>query len=245
MKDRDPSLHLRGPDGELSTLKLLPLLSNTKTRLSIGRESDNDIVLPNPYRKVSKYHCAIACENNSWLAIDTDSANGTFVQRKNELIDVARQENHALTLQDGDEILILGKWNEPDDYVYWHLTFWMSDITQEVPMPFKQWFEYSLSQEQLFRVSQFNTQSVKLSPNQRKLIHHMGQRMVENDGKPVVCGHKELIEAVWSEKYGHTEAEITRLIWGIRQKIEVDSGEPSYLKTVKGRGYLLDIEICQ
>jgi DNA-binding winged helix-turn-helix (wHTH) protein len=34
-----------------------------------------------------------------------------------------------------------------------------------------------------------------------------------------------------------------RLIWALRKKIERDSGEPQFLKTVPGQGYLLDIKV--
>jgi DNA-binding winged helix-turn-helix (wHTH) protein len=250
----NPILELKGPDGEFSTVELMPLLGNTQTRLRVGREGDNDILLPNPYRKVSKYHCVLDFRDGEWWVVDTDSANGTFVQRSGHRapIDVAQEDNHALKLANGDEILILGKFLDPDDYVFWHLIFWKDlqktpvlidgvrqHLQQQGPA-----LEYSLSQERLFQVSRLGSKEVTLRPNERKLIHYMCQRNVENEGLPIVCGYEELIEAVWSERYGHTNTEINHLVWGLRQKIEADSGEPVTLKTVKGRGYLLDIKVC-
>ncbi|MBD3382917.1 MAG: FHA domain-containing protein [candidate division Zixibacteria bacterium] len=48
-----------------------------KPRISIGRTSDNDIVLDN--RGVSRKHALIEIDNGSALIIDNDSLNGTFV----------------------------------------------------------------------------------------------------------------------------------------------------------------------
>ncbi|NEQ79300.1 MAG: FHA domain-containing protein [Moorea sp. SIO2I5] len=251
----NPILEIKGPDKELSTIELSSLLTDSQTSLRIGRESDNDIVLPNPYRKVSKYHCVLERREGEWWVIDTDSANGTFVYRKDNPapIDVAQQENYSLMLKNGDEILILGKLIEPDDYVFWHLMFWsnldtLEDDKQTLLNYLKQRqgssLEYSLSQERLFQVSRLGSKEIALRPNERKLIHYISQRNMENDGAPIVCGYEELIGAVWLERYGRTNTDINNLVWHIRQKIEVDSGEPSFLKTVKGRGYLLEIKVC-
>lgn len=166
---------------------------------------------------------------------------------------MAQQENYSLRLENGDEILILGKLIEPDDYVFWHLMFWNNlDTLEEDKQVLLNYLklrqgkslEYNLSQERLFHVSRLGSKEIALRPNERKLIHYMSCRNVDNDGAPIVCGYEELIGAVWSERYGHTTAEINHLVWHIRQKIEDDSGEPSFLKTVKGRGYLLEIKVC-
>jgi DNA-binding response OmpR family regulator len=58
-----------------------------------------------------------------------------------------------------------------------------------------------------------------------------------------VCGYEELIGAIWEEAFGHVPNEVNRLVWSVREKIERDSGEPQFLKTVRGQGYLLNIKI--
>ena len=48
------------------------------TGLTIGRGSDNELVLPDPNRELSKRHCAIE-DNNGNVAIVDFSTNGTFL----------------------------------------------------------------------------------------------------------------------------------------------------------------------
>ena len=68
----------------------------------------------------------------------------------------------------------------------------------------------------------------------------MDQRNRRNGFVPVMCTYDELIEAVWDDDaYGHTEADINRLVWELRKKIEMDAKEPRFLETVRGLGYRL------
>ncbi len=41
------------------------------------------------------------------------------------------------------------------------------------------------------------------------------------------------------EAFNHGEAEIARIVWGLRRKIELEQGEPQLLQTVRGLGYRL------
>ncbi len=52
---------------------------------SIGRGPDNDWVLPDPERHLSKRHCVLAYRAGEWQVADL-SANGTFVNRESEAI---------------------------------------------------------------------------------------------------------------------------------------------------------------
>jgi DNA-binding response OmpR family regulator len=71
----------------------------------------------------------------------------------------------------------------------------------------------------------------------------MAERNQANNNKPVVCEYQELIIAIWSDSFGHTNNDVTRLVWVIRQKVESDPGEPEFLKTEKGRGYSLKVKL--
>jgi DNA-binding response OmpR family regulator len=73
----------------------------------------------------------------------------------------------------------------------------------------------------------------------------MAQRNQANNQQPVVCNYQELVEAVWGDPFGHNNNEVTRLVWGIRNKVESDSGESKFIQTVQGRGYLLNIKLLQ
>jgi type VI secretion system FHA domain protein len=46
--------------------------------LTVGREPDNDLMLPDPSKQVSRYHCAIEDHGGNIVVIDL-SANGTFL----------------------------------------------------------------------------------------------------------------------------------------------------------------------
>src|SRR3954453_7522089 len=50
----------------------------TSGRLSIGRLPDNDWVLPDPERLLSKHHCLIEHRSGGWVLTDT-STNGVFL----------------------------------------------------------------------------------------------------------------------------------------------------------------------
>jgi predicted component of type VI protein secretion system len=50
----------------------------TNLPFSIGRAPDNDWALPDPGRVLSKHHCRITANHETWLITDT-SSNGTFV----------------------------------------------------------------------------------------------------------------------------------------------------------------------
>ncbi len=71
----------------------------TGGELSIGRGTENDWVLPDPDRVLSKRHCVIAFRQGGWQVADV-SSNGTFVNREREAIGPGRL--HAL--QDGDRL---------------------------------------------------------------------------------------------------------------------------------------------
>lgn len=58
--------------------KIIEKIVTEKPRISIGRTSDNDIVLDN--RGVSRKHAMIECQSDDYMVlIDNDSLNGTFL----------------------------------------------------------------------------------------------------------------------------------------------------------------------
>ena len=67
--------------------------------LSIGRAPDNDWVLPDPERDLSKHHCVLAYRSGGWQILDL-SANGTFLNRDRE--PVGRDQSRPLN--DGDRL---------------------------------------------------------------------------------------------------------------------------------------------
>lgn len=79
--------------------KVIERIVTQKKRISIGRTSDNDVVLDN--KAVSRKHAQIEFGDDSALVIDNESLNGTFVNN--------RKVNEEI-LKDSDQITI-GKFN--------------------------------------------------------------------------------------------------------------------------------------
>lgn len=240
-----PSLDISSPDGEQYKVCLEPLIkrNTSQPRITIGRNEDNDIVLSDRYKMVSRWQCVLEFGNGRWWVVDEGSANGTFVRLSHSTSEIDVRSEETVPLRNGDEILILGNWTESEQPVFWRLVFCDRDETIRIAkLQFPADMEYNLARQQLVRVTPRSRDEIRLSPQQRDLIHYMAQRNREND-RPVVCEYEKLIECIWGDRFGHTNNEINRLVWSIRSKMEPDAGEPRFLKTVMGKGYLLDIKI--
>ena len=230
-----PYLEISGPEGQQFTYELV------KERLSIGRLADlNDIALePDPQQLITRMaHCSIERYAGSWWVIDNGSVNKTFLRSAE---DVKIVEGRA-PLVDGEAILILGKLTDAGKPLYWELCFRdpMKTFRAEVA-PRLAYLEYDWIQARLFCVEGANRREVSdLRPQEHKLVRYMDQRNRANGNVPVMCTYDELIQAIWGEEdFGHTENEINRLVWELRQKVEPDQKEPRFLETVRGLGYRL------
>jgi DNA-binding response OmpR family regulator len=72
----------------------------------------------------------------------------------------------------------------------------------------------------------------------------MSRKNYRNNNQIAICEYDELIQAIWQDdSFGRDKRHINHLVWSVRDKIELDSGEPQFLKTVRGRGYCLDIKV--
>ena len=71
----------------------------TGGELRIGRGHDNDWIMPDPERMLSKKHCVIAYRNGGWAIADT-STNGTFLNNEADPIG----QGQIRPLADGDRI---------------------------------------------------------------------------------------------------------------------------------------------
>jgi type VI secretion system protein ImpI/type VI secretion system protein len=65
----------------------------------IGRGPDNDWIMPDPDKMLSKRHCVIAFRNGGWALADT-STNGTFLNREADPVGPGQIRE----LSDGDRI---------------------------------------------------------------------------------------------------------------------------------------------
>ena len=75
--------------------KVIERVVSEKKRMSIGRTSDNDIVLDN--RGVSRKHAQIEFNDNAAVIIDNESLNGTFVNNRKVGEEILR-DNDVITI---------------------------------------------------------------------------------------------------------------------------------------------------
>ncbi|MBO0473363.1 response regulator transcription factor [Enterococcus ureasiticus] len=63
------------------------------------------------------------------------------------------------------------------------------------------------------------------------------QLLADNLGNTVT--YEEIYEAIWHQKYTDEKYKIANVMFHIRGKIEEDTSNPVYIKTVRSKGYLL------
>ena len=57
-----------------------------------------------------------------------------------------------------------------------------------------------------------------------------------------VFSKAQLYAAAWGEEYLHGTNSVENTIWRLRRKLEEDPRHPTYIKTVVGMGYKIDID---
>ena len=244
-----PFLQATKPDGTQYTIELENIISQQSGEIciSIGRQSNNHIVLYDPQKKISRHHCSLQYRKSRWWIVDDSSANGTFLQREIDRPEIDVRSEDAIALRSGDYILILGELNSAKQPVFWQLEFIDPGETSQVyNLQAIHSIEYSLSQQTLFRNFSRHRDRVSLAEQERSLIDYMSRKNYRNGDRISICEYDELIQAVWhNDNFGRDRTNINHLVWRVRDKIELDSGEPQFLKTIKGRGYCLDIKVIE
>ena len=95
---------------------------------NIGRGEENDWVLDDPHRHLSKRHCTLSFRGGRWLLVD-HSTNGTFVNRSVQPLGRGQVRN----LRDGDRIRLGGYEIEvrvaEDETIYSKAGDWLSRAT--------------------------------------------------------------------------------------------------------------------
>jgi hypothetical protein len=235
--DLHPSVEVRSPDGESSTIAL------TGERATVGRlPGVNDIVLaPDPDRYVSgKWHCLIELEGRVWRVVDNASLNGTLLRRGDDEVEVRKAE----ALSDGDVIRILARLSESAGPSYWELVF--RNPVQTMPAPGTgragtARLEYERASARLFRIVETDREELaNLPPQVHRLLRYLLERNRANDDMPVLCSHDELMEAIWGDDPLHSREELNGLIFELRRRIELVPGQPRFVQTVRGLGFRLD-----
>ncbi|NLF67375.1 MAG: response regulator transcription factor [Chloroflexi bacterium] len=75
---------------------------------------------------------------------------------------------------------------------------------------------------------------VRLTPTEFALL----SLLVRRAGK--LCTFEQIIDQLWPEGVGGSEAAVHTYIWQLRQKLERDPHNPQYLIGLRGRGYRFD-----
>lgn len=72
-----------------------------------------------------------------------------------------------------------------------------------------------------------------------KLEYQLLELLFSSGGKAVT--YEEIHEDVWGRKQTFSRARIANLMFHLRQKMEVDPLYPKYVRTVRSKGYMLDL----
>ena len=75
---------------------------------------------------------------------------------------------------------------------------------------------------------------VRLTPTEFALL----SLLVRRAGK--LCTFAQIIDQLWPEGIGGSEAAVHTFVWQLRQKLERDPRDPQYLSGLRGRGYRFD-----
>lgn len=247
MPSKYPLLKVKKPNNREYIIKTenLGIDLSQNVCITIGREESNHIVLNDPQKNISRQHCSIYSQQGRWWIVDRGSSNGTFLRRNNGQSEIDIRNEELVPLKNEDEILILGELDVVQKPIFWRLQFIDSEETNHViQFQVNSILEYSLSQQKLFRIRGSDRTEIVLQDKELTLIDYMSRKNYRNQNRPLVCQYEELIQAVWGEDaFGVDKLDIHHLVWRIRHKIESDSGESQFLKTVRGRGYRLEIKI--
>ena len=249
MNQEYPFIRATKPDGAQYIIDFESIIDrqSKEVYIYIGRQNNNDIVLSDPQKKISRHHCSIQYKSNRWWIVDEGSSNGTFLQREIDQPEIDVRSEDKIPLRSGDYILILGELSPAQQPIFWRLEFVDPGETSQVSqMQTVHSIEYSLSQQVLYRNIARRRDSISLSGQERALVDYMSRKNYQNDNRVTLCEYDELILAVWNDDYfGRDKRNINHLVWRIRDKIELDSGEAEFLKTVTGRGYSLDLKVVK
>ncbi len=196
-----------------------------KSRLTIGRSPDCDIILPD--RVVSRRHACIERHDGEYFIVDDKSKNGTFVNGRP--VDAPRR------LIDGDEIQIA---------LRFRLTF--VDAGATAPLSMENTAATADSMPAASGLQLDNTRRTvtiagvtldpPLSVAQYRLLHALVQ------ARGAVVSREEIVHVVWPETHGEgvSEQAIDALVRRLRERLAEADPEHQYIITVRGHGFRLE-----
>jgi DNA-binding response OmpR family regulator len=178
---------------------------------TMGRWSDNDVVLPD--RLVSRHHAHIRRVGTQFFLEDLNSTNGTFVNGER----VATPH----ILQDGDSIQFAPRFQ---------MRF--VDSASTAPMPIHKRVRRLDINEEEKRVTIGDTE-VELSAAQYSLL----LLLYRQAGK--VMSRRDIVQSVWSDEdaAGVTNQAMDALIRRLRESLAAVDPDHVYIQTVRGHGF--------
>lgn len=191
----------------------------SKQVLSIGRDNANDIIIDHPL--ASRRHARLEFDENGYAVRDLDSTNGTFVN--GERIEGVRFLHNQDRIWVADTEIVF---NDPE-------------ATQKGPLPMEVLKHVRAAQEALrveSRAKEVYVLGKLLDPPLTVKEFQLLELLYSHKGQ--VISKDEIAKSVWDyEVYDYNA--IDALVYRLRQRIEVDPGNPRYLVTVRGFGYKL------
>jgi hypothetical protein len=232
---------VRDPDGK--TLVELPL---SIERISVGRLPDaNDIALhPDRQRLVTRVaHCAFERDGARWFVVDGGSVNGTYLRRPGQ--ELERVAGRA-ALQDGDVVCVLASVAEDGTRRFFELGFRVAGDSQatravpvlETPGSSDDCLRYDAAESRLILLQGAEQHDIELRAQAHRLVRYMAERNAVVGGAAALCTHDELMHAVWGDEPMHTHAELAKLVWELRKKLEPYRAE-HLIENERRRGYRL------
>jgi hypothetical protein len=213
-------------------------------RVSVGRLPDsNEIALqPDLKRLVTRVaHCAFEQEGGRWLVVDGGSVNGTFLRRGDELERVTGRA----PLRDGDVVCILASVAEDGVRTFFELAFRASGDSQATravpfapPASATECLRYDASQERIVLQRGPRRHEIEIRAQAHRLVRYMAERNVAIGGEPALCTHDELMHAVWGDEPMHSHAELAKLVWELRKRLEPFHAQ-HLIENERRRGYRL------
>lgn len=233
-----PYLTIEGSDNRRTTFEF----ASGQDRVTIGRLRElNDVALePDPQLLITRQaHCLIERDGAGWWVIDNGSANGTFLRRGPAA--PLEQVTGRAPLGHETTVHILAEISEQGEPRYWSITFNDPQRTRQASSVLRVvCLEYDWLQAKVFRIDGPNrTEIAVVRPQEHKLLRYMAGRNQANGGVPVLCSFEELITALWGDEALHTQDDVTRIVWALRQKVEPDPSNPVLIETARGLGYRL------
>lgn len=188
--------------------------------VTIGRGDDCDIIIDD--RQASRHHARITYREGEYFLEDLESKNGTFLN--------GGPLNRAAPIKDGDVIGIA---------LCAKLAFVDAGATAPVFIDGRKAPEPGIRLDTGSRRVWVTGREISppLSPAQYRFL----ELLYENEGK--IIGREEVVSAVWREEEseGVSEQAIDALARRLRERIAEIDPNSTYIVTVRGHGFRLDL----